>query len=83
MNWAVERVQYDHTHRVQYDHTHRVQYDHTHRVQYDHTHGRACSTDGSAEHASVRNRPKTDAVWTIRLDRAAAGICKIHLVECV
>jgi len=32
------------------------------RVQYDHTLGRAWSTDGSAVYASVRNRPKTDAV---------------------
>ena len=32
------------------------------RVQYDHTLGRAWSADGSAVYASVRNRPKTDAV---------------------
>jgi len=41
----------------------RVQYDHTlERVQHDHTLGSAWSTEGSAEYASVRNRPKTDAV---------------------
>ena len=35
------------------------------RAQYDHTLGSAWSTDGSAEYASVRNRPKTDAVWPV------------------
>jgi hypothetical protein len=33
------------------------------RVQCDHTLGRTWSADGSVVYASVRNRPKTDAVW--------------------
>ena len=34
-------------------------------VQYDHTLGWEWSTDASAVYASERNRPKTDAVWSL------------------
>jgi len=38
------------------------------RVQCDHTLGRAPSADESAAYASVRNRPKTNAVWHHKLN---------------
>jgi hypothetical protein len=67
----------------------RVQCDPTHRVQYDHTPGRARSPDGSAEYVSVRNRPKTVEVWTIRLGRAVgelavsvSKVCSLPAVKC-